>query len=536
MDPSAKLFATPRGKLAGRRRVVKANIGCYIPGVSRPQCDPDDPATLADGAVKRFLNKPISDVDGKLEPLREFVEQWCIKNLKQLGADTDVSFDTWIEKAPYPRWRKRELTRSWNAANRRYSSAHRIVSSFIKNEGYDTWKHARWINSRSDEFKCFAGPWISALSKPIFELPEFIKTVPVAERPEFIIQRIYREGCKYICSDYTAFEAHFTPYIMRTIEFIVYRYILANVPGGKKFLDIFESVVCGVNRCKNKNLRMRVLGKRMSGEFTTSVGNGIANLLLLSFLAFRHDFDFIGVFEGDDALAVITRGDPPTSDMYRDLGFDVKLDVYDDLCQASFCGLVFDIADRAIITDPRRPLAEAHVGDPRYLCVKPHKRNQLLRSKGYSYVHGYPGCPIIQSLGLAILRCTEGVDMKDFLESRFHYRGTWIHEKLVAILEKDLPVRPIGESTRLLMESKFNVSCETQRNVEQYFDKLQTLEDIQVLSGLPVPHDFFPNEWHYYDEVYSVREAKTQNPSDAFLPFKYRRFDADLWHQRYLKD
>lgn len=535
MDPSAKLYETPSGKILRPRRPVKSCIGMRIPGVSRPQCDPDDPATLADGAVKRFLNRPIKDVSGNLDGIRQFVREWAKENVTKLPPDTDISFDNWIEKSPYPRWRKRQLIAAWDAVDRQLRSQHKRVSSFIKNEGYDTWKHARWINSRSDEFKCFVGPWISAISKPIFELPQFIKTVPVSERPQYIIDYLYREGCEYIATDYTAFEAHFTAEIMEALEFEVYYHVLSEVPGGILFLATFFSVVTGINKCRNRNLRMAVKAKRMSGESTTSLGNGISNLLVLAYLSKIHNFDYVAVVEGDDALAVITRGSAPTRAMYEDLGFDVKLDRYTSLSEASFCGLVFDMDAKHVLTDPRRHLAEVSVADPKYFCVRPHKRHQLLRAKGYSYVYCYGGCPILQAMGECLLRCTRSVDMADFLESRLHYSGYWLRERTIASMECEAPVLPIHAGSRLLMEKKYGVAVEVQLQVEEYFNSLNTLDEIQVLTGLPVPQDFFPIEWHHYDQIYAITEKGTQTPSDAFLNYPRRQFSPAVWKAKYQK-
>jgi hypothetical protein len=469
-----------------------------------------------------------------LPGMRKFTQDWCVRNLAQLPADTDISFESWIQKAPYPRWRKRELTRSWNACDRQLRAEHKRVSSFIKDEGYDTWKHARWINSRSDEFKCFAGPWISALSKSIFQRGEFIKTVPVSQRPQFIIDRIFREGCTYCCTDYTAYEAHFTADIMRNIEFVVYHHVLANVPGAMLFLRIFSKAVCGINKCRNKQLRMSVQAKRMSGEFTTSIGNGIANELLLEFLGERNGFEFTAVYEGDDSLFVITRGEPPTREMYKEIGFDVKIETFQALEEASFCGLVFDINDRAVIADAKRHLAEVGVSAAKYLCVRPYKKKQLLRSKGFSFVYQYPGCPILQALGECILRCTADVDMTDFVESRLHYQGEWKQAQIQSALGHKHVHVPVGHGSRLLMEKKFNIGVDVQLKLEEYFLSKTKYSEIDVLIDLPVPVDFFPKEWHEFGETYVFYEHRCQTPSDSFLSgFPSRPFDVDVWHRRH---
>lgn len=39
------------------------------------------------------------------------------------------------------------------------------------------------INSRSDAFKAFSGPFFKAIEKVVYEMPEFIKHTPVPDRP-----------------------------------------------------------------------------------------------------------------------------------------------------------------------------------------------------------------------------------------------------------------------------------------------------------------------------------------------------------------
>lgn len=81
------------------------------------------------------------------------------------------------------------------------------------------------INSRTDEFKTLTGPTFKLIEKQVFANPWFIKNVPVRERCDYIVERLYKPGMKYYSSDYTSFEALFTPEIMRVVERELYHYM-----------------------------------------------------------------------------------------------------------------------------------------------------------------------------------------------------------------------------------------------------------------------------------------------------------------------
>jgi hypothetical protein len=88
---------------------------------------------------------------------------------------------------------------------------------FVKDEGYDSFKHARGINSRTDEFKVRVGPIFKLIEKEVFKLPCFIKKVPLDRRAEYILDMMGETG-PFLVSDYTAFESLFTRDIMSRVE------------------------------------------------------------------------------------------------------------------------------------------------------------------------------------------------------------------------------------------------------------------------------------------------------------------------------
>jgi len=173
------------------RKPVAVSLGPHLDGISMPHPD-DDPNTAAAGVCARFGRAPPEPNKDKLERFGRFVADFISKNLTPLAPDTDVTFETWLEKTKYPRWRKRELERARVdiLKNKKYYRC----KSFIKDEFYPTFKHARGINSRTDEFKCAVGPWFKAIEEVVFKMDYFIKKIPVSKRAAFIYNKLYRNG------------------------------------------------------------------------------------------------------------------------------------------------------------------------------------------------------------------------------------------------------------------------------------------------------------------------------------------------------
>ena len=61
------------------------------------------------------------------------------------------------------------------------------------------------------------------------------------------MKKLYIPGGKYVATDYTAFENHFTARLMHAVEFVLYTYMLQHVIGGEHILGIMKEVLCGKN-------------------------------------------------------------------------------------------------------------------------------------------------------------------------------------------------------------------------------------------------------------------------------------------------
>ncbi len=77
-----------------------------------------------------------------------------------------------------------------------------------------------------------------------------------------------------MATDYTSFEALFTPELMDAVEMQLYDYMLEHVSGGKDTLRLIRRVQLGRNHIDSKYVSVDISGKRMSGEMCTSLGNG----------------------------------------------------------------------------------------------------------------------------------------------------------------------------------------------------------------------------------------------------------------------
>jgi len=490
----------------GKRPVVQVSLGPVVVGAVRPHPDPLDPRTTSAGVRKRFLSKPPPVKDDGLKRFRRHVRKRCRQLFVPLAADVDVSVEHWLAHTSYPDWRRQELRVQWDGVASMWDpdKSHRYFrcSSFMKDEDYPTYKHARAINSRSDPFKCAVGPIFKLIEEQVYRYEAFIKHVPVAERPDYIMGLLHREGAKYIATDYTAFESLFTRELMEACEFELYSYMTQYLPAGGEFMRLVREVLGGLNLCVFKDFKVMVEATRMSGEMCTSLGNGFSNLMLMEFVCREAGCRKVrGVVEGDDGLFTMV-GTPPTVADFARLGLVIKLEVHDTISTASFCGLVFDPHDRVNITDPRKVLTNFGWAQRQYARARNCKLHMLLRCKALSTAFQYPGCPIVAELGWYGIRNTPRSSSNGFrnLLNRKGYVDSYKREKILAAMQcGHIPRKEPPMNTRLLVEKLYGITVEVQLSIEQY---LSSLTRIQPLDHWSFPM-ILPALWYEHAARYS---------------------------------
>lgn len=476
------------------------SLGCHVNGFALPHPCLHDPITAVAGVRKRFAMKPPSIDRELLEEFRAFVHRRVRELFDPLPPDIDLSLETWLAGTNYPAWRKEELRRAHMQIDDPHDRKWKVVKSFIKDEVYSEYKHARGINSRSDQYKTLVGPAFKAMENIVYKHPSFIKHVPVAERAAYVRDLLYKEGCRYFVSDYSAFESLFVEELQDACEFQLYDHMLSRVDGGQDIYVLIRETQLGTNHLQFKCFDVDIPATRMSGEMNTSLGNGFSNLMFMEFMCHKVGTrNLEGVVEGDDGLF---RGEgtlPAESDFAR-LGLIIKAEVHLDLESASFCGLIFDVEDCVNIVDPIETIATVGWTTRRYAGSKDSKLKRLLRCKALSLAHQYPGCPLVSSFAFYILRATRGYRIGNLLDS---YGSLWERDQLSSALRDEANIKRIKPSmrTRILMERLYGVSVSVQVRLEEFFDSLNVIQ--------PLDHPLFKmycrDDWgHYWDNYVLV--------------------------------
>lgn len=453
-------------------RPVSVSLPMYLEGAVRPKPDGSHAESIAYGFLKRVVNPVTEEFDpAVIEEFAVFVLKWLKDNLCPLDPLSDTSVTRWLDHTDYPFWRKEELT-ELDEEEVRCWWRHTVCKSFIKDEPYDEFKHFRTINPRDDYFKRFSGPIFKLIEEEVFKLPYFIKKVPIDLRADYIMDHVYADKAKYVVTDYTSFESSFMSLLMASCEMLLYYWMSHTLPGGEEWFEGVYHTLTGEQVLKSKGVTTRTMGGRASGDQCTSLGNGFTNLMLMLFIAHKQNLGTLfGVFEGDDGLCRFSSGRVPDTHLLRQLGFNVKMEVVENLSDASFCGMVFHPDERLQMADPCRIIADFGWTSARYLGAKKNKKMGLLRSKALSLAFQYPGCPIVDSLARRVLYLTRGADVRWVAQSR--NTSQWWRERLLYCLSKDIPDKRPGPMTRQLFETRYGITVEQQIHVEEQIEKLE---------------------------------------------------------------
>lgn len=379
-----------------------------------PLClDTNDPETMEDAFQTRLLRKVPELNERRLGQFRNFVARQ-IEKVPRVDLSR-VSFAEWLASRTYNDQRKSQLQKQYDDLKGGMPSkrAASHIDTFGKSEFYPEQKHMRMINSRSDAFKVYAGPYISAVEDVVYtHFPEFIKHVPVPERPEKVCS-LRKDGRKYYATDFTAFESHFVPAVQDCCENALFRHCLK----GWRGVHFVCKTNSGTNRMRTRSgCSACVKGRRMSGDLWTSLGNGFTNLMLAKFLCEEQGHALYGFVEGDDGL--FSTQATLTKEAYADLGFTIKIDRVADPCEASFCGLIFTKSGE-IVRNPFRFL-EGFGWTSSFINAGPRIMDELLLAKALSALCETPQCPIVAAMAHYAFEKTKHLNPR-FVDDGYHH-------------------------------------------------------------------------------------------------------------------
>lgn len=434
-----------------------------------PICmDNRDPATMVAGLRQRLVRVPPTPNRPVLLRFRSFVKDWVLRNIKPVEK---MDLEEWLDSTNYNELRKKQLRDAYHECKGHPNhKQRRRIKTHVKREDYPEYKHARTINSRSDHFKVYSGPFFKPLENELYQHREFVKHMTPSERAKRI-ESMRGTNMHIYQSDFTAYESHFTREVQEACEMILYQHAFIKYP---QDFTTLRRTLTGTNvLATRQGVRAKVSARRMSGEMNTSLGNGFTNFMLAKFLcAEKHAKCFDMVVEGDDAIictdVVLTAAD------YAQLGFTIKLQEVKDIKNASFCGLIFANADE-VIKDPLRFFQ--HFGWTESHLTAGFKYHMgLLHAKALSALHELPQCPIIGAAARYAVQYTAKYPaiFTDAYQKRL-YDKEWVN----------VPLSP-SYATRVLFHSLFHIDIDSQIQIERDLANGDTSSLARIL--IPHPH------------------------------------------------
>jgi len=439
------------------RAVVHHSLGLSIPGFAPISMDVKDNYTMAQGYTKRlFRDHPVPKDPAKFERYRLF----CRDLARTMTPIVKMDLEEYLEGTSFNEERKQQYRVAADKTRgpvpaKRYRKK---IKSFGKRENYPMYKHARSINSRCDEWKAWAAPYIKPIEQQVFKMSWFIKHTPVKDRPA-MINRLNQATMTKHNSDYSAYESHFIheDYCMMEAASVgeLFNHMLSNYPEARKCIIKTD---LGINTMSTREgLVAWCRARRMSGELWTSLGNGWANMCMARFLAQEKGYTIDGYVEGDDGIFMCSGA--LTKQDFADMGMTCDIQQFQSVNEASFCGIIATDANE-IIRDPIEFMAKFGWSTHFINCSFKTKR-ELLRAKALSTLYETPQCPIVAKLAHKALELTKDYAPR-FVDDGYHKTPTDITN--VVDFKPD-------ESTRGLMHKVFHIDRGQQILIEKYIDE-----------------------------------------------------------------
>jgi hypothetical protein len=395
----------------------------------------------------------------------------------------------------------------WERCENPFLLKFRIVKIHGKDEHYIKFAEVRGIYSRHDVFKVLVGPVFAAISKKMFKHEYFFKYIKHEDRMSYFLERMSVVGTAW-GTDHTSFEASFLE-MQLTIEFQFYRFCVMANPLAKMIIEYAEEVLIGENTCVSKYFVFRMLFKRYSGEMNTSTGNTYYNEVLGAFVSIKsgnklEQYMNTNLTEGDDEAAKTSI--VPKHQIYEALGHIVKLDIFDDPCMMSFCGMVFDEDARAIVVNPIEKILEFGWCKHEYFFATDKKYKSLIKAKSMSILYSYGACPMISVVGRKFFELTHDADETQAIKSKSI--SSYELDRWKTMIESEILFQDIDDKTRHLVEKKYSIPIDTQIRFEQYINSFTEIQPI----CFPELLDYCKHEYIFYYDTYSMdvsRDIKT---------------------------
>jgi hypothetical protein len=236
----------------------------------------------------------------------------------------------------------------------------------------------------------------------------------------------------------------------------------------------------------------------------TSLGNGFTNLILAAFWAHENGFDMCGIFEGDDGIVRVPSIDLiPPPEFYAKLGFKIKIEPSGKLNEAGFCKIFYAEGEPENLRNPIETLLKAGWTKSSRMHGGERVIKELARSQGFSILCETPACPISASMGLYLLRATEGSETSPL-------EGWWQRQKFKNVnLEKcvERALKGPSPAQRKFVGDKWGIPPAHQVHIERYLNSLSELQELTDPILLQHCYKQFP-AWRIVGRNFRVYKPK----------------------------
>lgn len=310
-----------------------------------------------------------------------------------------LDFERWVER--YPELRREELRAGLDEAERLglLTSRNAKVQNFIKVEPTINLTDPRNIVPRQDAFMAVLGRFVGKVEHKAAKAPFLVKGLDLKARDKRMSHLMKFK--RFIEIDYARFDMTINEALLEVERTIVLSpYPRKLYPEVHKAYDLM--MLTKANSAFGTTYTKA--GGRQSGDLTTSIGNGLLNRFAVWYCLRKIPRkEWEAAHEGDDGL--IGCSEEYLEQIIENLqflwsiGFQGKIDVYNDITQTSFCGRFLTQVGGELrsYSDPLRAMAKLHLttasGDPKLLIC----------AKAMSYLHTDSETPIIGPWAKAVV-------------------------------------------------------------------------------------------------------------------------------------
>lgn len=414
-----------------------------------------------------------------------------------------LEFDKWVSR--YPAVRQQQLRDGQEKANRYglLPTKSASVQVFVKIETTTNATDPRNISPREDDFMAVLGPYVAAVERKAHQAPFLVKGMDLGKRDRKMGRLLSKK--RFIEIDYSRFDMTINRSMLEVERTIVTAPFPRHLhPELHRCYDLMMSTK-GSSQLGTLYSR---LGGRNSGDLTTSIGNGLLNRFAVWYcLRKLPERSWVSFHEGDDGIIGVDEDvlDQAIANLQFlwTVGFQPKMDIYNDINQTSFCGRFLASTPDGLTTycDPLRTMSKIHT-----TCASGDAK-ELMCAKTLSYAYTDGSTPVVGPYAYVVSELLREQLTRNRIEKTLNRLLKtndlpWFYAEAARLhgFTQVLSARPrpkVNHELRAAFALRTGITIAEQINLESRFwgwlEQGMILDDIEPIH---VPFTYKPNVWY----------------------------------------